>query len=64
MEKPRLVPSTVSAPRSGQGMGLWGPECRTERFSLGNLLGERVMESAREDPGWAKALRRFFAEKR
>lgn len=63
MEKPRLGPSTVSARRSGQGMGLWGPECRTERFSLGNLLEERVMESAREDPGWAKALRRFFAEK-
>ena len=44
-------------------MGLWGLECRTERFGLGNLLEERVMEIAREDPGWAKALRRFFAEK-
>jgi len=56
-----LVPSTVSALRSGQGMGLWGLECRT--VLVLETSWRRVMESAREDLGWAKALRRFFPEK-
>ena len=51
MEKPRLVPSTVSALRSGQEMDLWGLERRTEKFSPGNFLEEGVGEGVREGPG-------------